>query len=57
MQKGEYAYKIVDGLVGYLMKKCVDENTMFAFVSDHGAMPAWKIANIPLTLMKAGLLS
>ncbi|MHA1272585.1 MAG: alkaline phosphatase family protein [Promethearchaeota archaeon] len=53
----ENAYRIVDGLVGYLMKKCVDENTIFAFVSDHGALPSWKIANIPLALMKWGLLS
>lgn len=53
----ENAYKIVDGLVGYLMEHCVDDDTVFAFVSDHGAMPAWKIANVPLTLMKAGLLT
>ena len=51
------AYKIVDGLVGYLMEHCVDEDTIVAFLSDHGAMPAWKIANIPSTLMKAGLLA
>lgn len=51
------AYKLVDGLVGFLWEKCIDENTIFALVSDHGAMPSWKIANVPLTLMKAGLLS
>jgi len=35
----------------------VNENTIFAFVSDHGAMPSWKIVNIPLALVKAGLLA
>ncbi|TXT66169.1 MAG: putative Type I phosphodiesterase/nucleotide pyrophosphatase/phosphate transferase [Promethearchaeota archaeon] len=53
----ENAYKIIDGLVGYLMDYCVDEHTIVAFVSDHGAMPAWKVVNIPLALMEAGLLS
>lgn len=53
----ENAYKIIDGLVGYLMEHCVDEETIVAFVSDHGAMPAWKVVNIPQALMQAGLLS
>ncbi|MBD3253729.1 MAG: hypothetical protein GF383_01485 [Candidatus Lokiarchaeota archaeon] len=53
----ENAYKIVDGLVGYLLENCVDKDTIVAFVSDHGAMPAWKIANIPSALIRAGLLS
>ncbi len=53
----ENAYKIVDGLVGYLMDHCVDENTIVAFVSDHGAMPAWKVVNLPLAFMEADLLS
>ncbi|MGV9171248.1 MAG: alkaline phosphatase family protein [Promethearchaeia archaeon] len=56
-QNIENAYKIVDGMVGYLLDHCVDEETIVAFVSDHGAMPAWKIANIPETLVRAGLLS
>jgi predicted AlkP superfamily phosphohydrolase/phosphomutase len=50
------AYKIVDDLVGDLLNSCVDHETIIAFVSDHGAMPAWKIVNIPLVLMKADLL-
>ncbi|TFF97357.1 MAG: hypothetical protein EU541_08345 [Promethearchaeota archaeon] len=53
----ENAYKIIDGLVGYLMDYVVDEETIVAFVSDHGAMPAWKIVNLPLAFMEAGLLS
>lgn len=52
----ENAYKMIDGLVGYLMDHCVDEETIVAFVSDHGAMPAWKVVNIPLALMQADLL-
>ncbi len=51
------AYKIVDDLVGELIKTCVDEKTIVIFVSDHGAVPVWKIANIPLALMNANLLS
>ena len=51
------AYQIIDDLVGDLVNSCVDNDTITVFVSDHGAMPAWKIVNIPLVLMKAGLLS
>jgi predicted AlkP superfamily phosphohydrolase/phosphomutase len=51
------AYMMIDGLVGDLLNSCVDDNTIVTFVSDHGAMPAWKIVNIPLVLMKSGLLS
>ncbi len=51
------AYKIVDELVETLIKTCVDEETIVVFISDHGALPSWKIANIPLALMRAGLLS
>ncbi len=53
----ETAYKIVDELVETLMKTCVDKDTLVVLVSDHGAIPAWKIANIPFTLMRAGLLN
>ncbi|MFX1443575.1 MAG: alkaline phosphatase family protein [Promethearchaeota archaeon] len=51
------AYKIIDDLVGDLLNSCVDHNTITIFVSDHGAMPAWKIVNIPSVLMKADLLN
>lgn len=50
------AYKIVDELVGLLLKSCVDQDTIVVFISDHGAIPTWKIVNIPLALMRAGLL-
>jgi predicted AlkP superfamily phosphohydrolase/phosphomutase len=48
-------YKIVDNMVEKLMKSCVDENTIILFISDHGAVPIWKIVNIPLVFAKAGL--
>ncbi|MHA1255913.1 MAG: alkaline phosphatase family protein [Promethearchaeota archaeon] len=51
------AYKIIDNLVGSLMKSCVDKDTIVTFVSDHGALPAWKIANLSSYLMKEGLVS
>ncbi|NVM31575.1 MAG: alkaline phosphatase family protein [Candidatus Helarchaeota archaeon] len=50
------AYKIVDEMVGYLLETCVDENTTVVLVADHGAIPAWRIVNIPLALYDAGLL-
>ncbi|MCJ7649466.1 MAG: alkaline phosphatase family protein, partial [Candidatus Lokiarchaeota archaeon] len=51
----ETAYKIVDELVGELIRGCVDDNTTVVFVSDHGAIPIWKIVNIPLAFYNAGL--
>lgn len=51
------AYKIIDNLVGSLMKSCVDKDTIVTFVSDHGALPAWKIVNLSSYLMKEGLLN
>ncbi len=57
IQNVETAYKIVDELVGLLMQNCVDKNTTVIFISDHGAIPIWKIANIPLAFVKAGLMT
>jgi len=53
----EIAYKIIDDLVGELINSCIDDRTITVFVSDHGAMPTWKIVNIPLLLMKEGFLT
>lgn len=55
-QQIEIAYKIVDELVGNLLEKCVDDETIVLFVADHGAIPVWRNANIPLALEEAGLL-
>jgi predicted AlkP superfamily phosphohydrolase/phosphomutase len=51
------AYQIVDELVELLMKSCVDEETIVVFLSDHGAIPSWRIVNVPAALLNAGLLS
>ncbi len=50
------AYGLVDNLVGQLQESVIDDDTIVVFVSDHGAVPAWKIANIPRVLVDAGLL-
>jgi len=50
------AYKILDEMVGELLGTCVDEETIVALVSDHGAIPSWRNANIPLALRNANLL-
>lgn len=51
------SYIIIDELVGNLLKSCVDEETVVIYVSDHGAIPSWRVANIPLALMKSNLLN
>jgi predicted AlkP superfamily phosphohydrolase/phosphomutase len=56
LQNVQLAYKIVDEMVGDLINGCVDDHTIVVFVSDHGAMPIWKIVNIPLVFSKAGLI-
>jgi predicted AlkP superfamily phosphohydrolase/phosphomutase len=51
------AYKIVDEMVGSLLNSSVDKETIIVFVSDHGAVPIWKILNISKVFKEAGLLS
>ncbi|TXT59624.1 MAG: putative Type I phosphodiesterase/nucleotide pyrophosphatase/phosphate transferase [Promethearchaeota archaeon] len=53
----ETAYKIIDEMVEILFNHVIDEKTNVIFTADHGAIPAWKIVNIPLALMEAGLLT
>jgi predicted AlkP superfamily phosphohydrolase/phosphomutase len=50
------AYHLIDDLLGMVLDSVVDDNTIVAFLSDHGAIPAWKVANIPKALADAGLL-
>jgi predicted AlkP superfamily phosphohydrolase/phosphomutase len=50
------SYRIIDNLVGELLSTVVDEDTIVVFLADHGAVPAWIIANIPKALVDAGLL-
>ena len=52
----ETAYRIVDEMVGDLMKKCIDNDTITLFISDHGAIPMWKVINITKILIETGLI-
>lgn len=56
-QQIEIAYQIIDEVVGNLLEKCVDDETIVLFLADHGAIPAWRNVNIPLALEEAGLLN
>jgi predicted AlkP superfamily phosphohydrolase/phosphomutase len=56
-EKIQASYVIVDDMVGNLMENSVDENTIVCFITDHGAIPTWKVANIPRALVRSGLLS
>jgi predicted AlkP superfamily phosphohydrolase/phosphomutase len=49
------AYIIVDELVEKIMKS-VEKDTLVVFVSDHGAIPTWKNANINNALIESGLI-
>jgi len=51
------AYQIVDELVKNLMESVVDEETVVVFVSDHGAMPTWRVVNPLQAFINANLLS
>ncbi|MFX1389619.1 MAG: alkaline phosphatase family protein [Promethearchaeota archaeon] len=50
-------YIIVDQLVEKLINSCVDDNTIILFISDHGAVPIWRIIDIPLIFAKSGLIN
>ncbi|MFX0070878.1 MAG: alkaline phosphatase family protein [Candidatus Hermodarchaeota archaeon] len=49
------AYMIMDELIGNL-KSCIDDDTLVIFVSDHGAIPTWKNANLINVFIDAGLV-
>ena len=51
------AYQIVDEMVGLLMDSCVDDKTVVFFLSDHGAIPTWRMTNVPLAFVRANLLN
>ena len=51
------AYQTIDQLVGELVEKCASEETVVVVVSDHGAVPAWKVVNVAAALVREGLLS
>jgi len=51
------AYRIVDEMVKLLLESVVDEETIVVFLSDHGAMPSWKVINFIPSFVEANLLS
>ncbi|MHA1489902.1 MAG: alkaline phosphatase family protein [Promethearchaeota archaeon] len=53
----ETAYKIIDELVKLLIKSCVEKETLVVFLSDHGAMPSWKVVNLLPALIRNNLLT
>ena len=42
--------------LGNLLNRVVDENTTIVYVSDHGAIPCWRVFNIVKPLVDAGLM-
>jgi predicted AlkP superfamily phosphohydrolase/phosphomutase len=53
----ETAYKIIDELTKLLMESCVDKETIVVLLSDHGAMPSWRVVNPLPALIRNNLLS
>ena len=51
------AYRIVDEFVGLLVHSCTTSDTLIILVSDHAAVPAWRVVNIRKILVDEGLLS
>jgi predicted AlkP superfamily phosphohydrolase/phosphomutase len=50
-------YEDVDNLVGGITGSCADEETLIVLLSDHGAVPVYKLSWVGVALMKAGLLT
>ncbi|MBD3214009.1 MAG: hypothetical protein GF311_15475 [Candidatus Lokiarchaeota archaeon] len=51
------AYQITDELVGLLVESVVNDDTIIVLVSDHGAIPTWRVVNPLQALMNSGLLN
>ena len=56
MNQVREAYSIVDNMVGDILNTFVDENITIVYVSDHGAIPCWRVFNIVKPLVDAGLM-
>ena len=37
------------------MNTVVDENTIVCIITDHGAIPAWRMINVPSAFIRSGL--
>ena len=53
----EKSYKNVDEMIGKIVEKCADNETLIVVVSDHGALPALKRAWPGVALIREGLLA
>jgi predicted AlkP superfamily phosphohydrolase/phosphomutase len=49
-------YTYCDKMIEKIVKTCADENTVIAIVSDHGALPTFKMAWVGVPLIREGLL-
>ncbi|MCL5074348.1 MAG: alkaline phosphatase family protein [Chloroflexi bacterium] len=50
-------YKVLDQMVGEILRHCADEETLKVVLSDHGCIPTLKTVWAGKALMEAGLLS
>jgi len=57
MREYEAAYMMVDELAGKVLNDCADDETLVVLVSDHAALPCWKIVRIHRAFIRAGLLT
>ncbi|MBS7642183.1 MAG: alkaline phosphatase family protein [Candidatus Bathyarchaeia archaeon] len=51
------SYKIIDEFIGLLLESCATPDTLIIVVSDHAAIPAWRVVNIRRIFINEGLLS
>ena len=49
-------YEDVDNLVGGIIENCADEKTLIVLLSDHGAVPVYKLSWVGVALMRNNLL-
>ncbi|MFQ6095524.1 MAG: alkaline phosphatase family protein [Candidatus Bathyarchaeia archaeon] len=56
-QRFARTYEDVDRLVGGIIEGCADEETLIVLLSDHGAIPVYKLAWVGVALMRKGLLT
>lgn len=50
-------YQNADLLIGKLLEKCADDETLTVVISDHAGLPAWKQVWLGGALMRAGLMT
>jgi len=53
----EASYRAIDRMVGGILERCADEDTLVVVLSDHGAIPTLKRCSVAGALVRAGLLA